>query len=55
MADMLETNDAIGYVSNLQEYNLKTFDLCPNRVLVELDETTWRGSLRYWNLLVRAD
>lgn len=49
-----ETGDAGGYVSALQAYNLTLLDLCPNRILFALAETTWRGSLRYWNLLVRG-
>lgn len=54
MRKLREVNDATGYVSVLQEYNLKTIELCPNRILLNLAETTWRGSLRYWNLLVRG-
>lgn len=46
--------DAASYVGALQEYNLKMLDACPNRILYSLAETTWRGSLRYWNLLVRG-
>jgi DNA-binding GntR family transcriptional regulator len=54
MRKLRDVNDATGYVSVLQEYNLKTLELCPNRILFGLAETTWRGSLRYWNLLVRG-
>ena len=55
MVAMSEAKDgATGYVNRLQDYNRKTFDLCPNRILVDMAETTWRGSLRYWNLLVRG-
>lgn len=54
MRTLKEVNDATGYVSALQEYNLKTIELCPNKILFGLAETTWRNSLRYWNLLVRG-
>jgi len=54
MRKLRENNDATGYVSVLQEYNLKMIELCPNKILFSLAETTWRGSLRYWNLLVRG-
>jgi len=54
MRRLREANDATGYVSALQDYNIKMLDLCPNRILYGLAESTWRGSLRYWNLLVRG-
>lgn len=54
MEQTQQANDASGYVTALQEYSLKLLDGCPNRILFGLAETTWRGSLRYWNLLVRG-
>lgn len=54
MRELQEAGDAAGYVTVLQKYNLKLLGFCPNRILWPLAETTWRGSLRYWNLLVRG-
>ena len=49
-----EAQDATQYVAALKDYNLAMLDSCPNRILFSLAETSWRGSLRYWNLLVRG-
>jgi DNA-binding GntR family transcriptional regulator len=54
MCDMAEADDATQYVAALKDYNLALLDGCPNRLLFGLAETSWRGSLRYWNLLVRG-
>lgn len=54
MCEMAEAQDATQYVAALKDYNLAMLDSCPNRILFGLAETSWRGSLRYWNLLVRG-
>ena len=54
MRETAKAKDATQYVAVLKEYNLTLLDGCPNRILFRLAETTWRGSLRYWNLLVRS-
>lgn len=54
MREMAEAQDATQYVAALKNYNLAMLDGCPNRILFGLAETSWRGSLRYWNLLVRG-
>lgn len=41
------------YVTALTTYNRDLLDACPNRLLLELAESTWRRSLRYWGLLAR--
>lgn len=41
------------YVAALTSYNRDLLHACPNRVLCEMAESTWRRSLRYWGLLAR--
>jgi DNA-binding GntR family transcriptional regulator len=46
--------DAAAYVSALKDYNWELMDGCPNRILFGYAESTWRSSLRYWDLMVRG-
>jgi DNA-binding GntR family transcriptional regulator len=46
--------DAAAYVSALKDYNWTLLDGCPNRMLFGYAESTWRSSLRYWDLMVRG-
>ena len=54
MTDAVGEHDAAGYVAALKDYNFLLLDACPNRVLFGFSETSWRSSLRYWDLLVRG-
>lgn len=44
---------ADAYVAALTTYNRDLLNTCPNRLLSEMAESTWRRSLRYWGLLAR--
>jgi DNA-binding GntR family transcriptional regulator len=46
--------DAAAYVSALKDYNWMLLEGCPNRMLFGYAESTWRSSLRYWDLMVRG-
>ena len=46
--------DAASYVLALKDYNWTLLDGCPNRLLFGFAESSWRASLRYWDLLVRG-
>lgn len=54
MAVAVRGHDTAEYVSSLKDYNLLLLDACPNRVLFGFAETSWRSSLRYWDLLIRG-
>jgi|SRR5882757_3265539 len=47
-------HDAASYVFALKDYNWTLLDGCPNRMLFGFAESSWRASLRYWDLLVRG-
>jgi len=47
-------HDAASYLLALKDYNLTLLDRCPNRMLFSVAESSWRASLRYWDLLVRG-
>lgn len=50
----VEGHDAAGYVSALKAHNWALLNGCPNRTLFGFAETSWRSSLRYWDLLMRG-
>jgi DNA-binding GntR family transcriptional regulator len=47
-------DDPSAYVVALKQYNWTLLDGCPNRLLFGFAESSWRASLRYWNLTVRS-
>jgi DNA-binding GntR family transcriptional regulator len=47
-------HDPASYVSALKDYNWLLLDGCPNRMLFGFAESSWRVSLRYWDLTVRG-
>jgi DNA-binding GntR family transcriptional regulator len=47
-------HDPASYVSALKDYNWLLLDGCPNRLIFGFAESSWRASLRYWDLTVRA-
>jgi DNA-binding GntR family transcriptional regulator len=47
-------HDFSGYVSALKDYNWTLLSGCPNRMLVNFAVSSWRASLRYWDLTVRG-
>jgi len=55
MRTATEANDANAYVSALKDHNWALLSACPNKMLVNYAESAWRASLRYWDLVVRAD
>jgi DNA-binding GntR family transcriptional regulator len=50
----VDERDPAGYVSALKAYNWTLLNGCPNRTLFGFAETSWRSSLRYWDLLMRG-
>jgi DNA-binding GntR family transcriptional regulator len=54
MKRTVDERDAAGYVSALKAYNWALLNGCPNRTLFGFAETSWRSSLRYWDLLMRG-
>lgn len=54
MTRAVRDRETAEYVSSLKDYNLLLLDACPNRVLFGFAETSWRSSLRYWDLLIRG-
>jgi DNA-binding GntR family transcriptional regulator len=54
MKQAVAERDAATYVSALKDYNWTLLDGCPNRMLFGYAESTWRSSLRYWDLMVRG-
>ena len=53
MEAALEAGDGGRYLSDLVGYNELLKNHCPNQVMRSLVNTTWKKSLRYWNILVR--
>jgi DNA-binding GntR family transcriptional regulator len=47
-------HDPASYVSALKDYNWLLLDGCPNRMIFGFAESSWRASLRYWDLTVRG-
>ncbi|MDT4910208.1 MAG: hypothetical protein QOI69_3449 [Pseudonocardiales bacterium] len=47
-------DDPSSYVAALKQYNWTILDGCPNRLLFGFAESSWRASLRYWDLTVRS-
>ena len=54
MRRTVDERDPAGYVSALKAYNWALLNGCPNRTLFGFAETSWRSSLRYWDLLMRG-
>lgn len=54
MRSAAEQHDPSTYVSALKTYNWTLLDGCPNRLLFGFAESSWRASLRYWDLTVRG-
>lgn len=54
MREAADAHDAASYVSALKEHNWLLLDGCPNRVLFSFAESSWKASLRYWDLTVRG-
>src|ERR1700742_1609126 len=54
MAAAVTAHDSMEYVDALKEYNWTVLAACPNRILSDYAQSSWRSSLRYWDLLVRA-
>lgn len=54
MRKAVEQHDPSAYVSALKDYNWTLLDGCPNRLLFGFAESSWRASLRYWDLSVRG-
>jgi DNA-binding GntR family transcriptional regulator len=46
--------DPTEYVDALRHYNGTVLEACPNRALRGYARSSWRSSLRYWDLLVRG-
>jgi DNA-binding GntR family transcriptional regulator len=46
--------DPAEYVDALRHYNGTVLAACPNRPLSGYAQSSWRSSLRYWDLLVRG-
>lgn len=46
--------DASAYVAALKAYDWTLLSGCPNRRLSRFAESSWRASLRYWDLIVRG-
>jgi DNA-binding GntR family transcriptional regulator len=54
MAAAVGNGDRVEYVDALKDYNATALTACPNPVLVGFAQSSWRSSLRYWDLLVRG-
>jgi DNA-binding GntR family transcriptional regulator len=54
MVAAVAAHDSMEYVDALKHYNGTVLAACPNRVLVGFAQSSWRSSLRYWDLLVRG-
>ena len=50
----VSADDPSAYVAALKQYNWTLLDGCPNRMLFSFAESSWRASLRYWNITVRS-
>jgi DNA-binding GntR family transcriptional regulator len=54
MAAAVDARDSMEYVDALKDYNWTVLAACPNRMLGDYAQSSWRSALRYWDLLVRA-
>ena len=54
MAAAVTAGDSMEYVDALKHYNWTVLAACPNRILSDYAQSSWRSSLRYWDLLVRG-
>jgi DNA-binding GntR family transcriptional regulator len=54
MAAAVAAHDSMEYVDALKHYNWTVLAACPNRTLSGYAQSSWRSSLRYWDLLVRG-
>jgi DNA-binding GntR family transcriptional regulator len=54
MAAAVTARDSMEYVDALKTYNWTVLAACPNRILSDYAQNSWRSALRYWDLLVRA-
>jgi DNA-binding GntR family transcriptional regulator len=54
MAAAVAAHDSMEYVDALKDYNWTVLAACPNRLLSDYAQSTWRSALRYWDLLVRG-
>jgi DNA-binding GntR family transcriptional regulator len=54
MTEAVAAHDSMEYVDALKQYNWTVLAACPNRMLSEYAQSSWRSSLRYWDLLVRG-
>ena len=54
MAAAVAARDPMEYVDALKHYNWTVLAACPNRILSDCAQSSWRSSLRYWDLLVRG-
>src|ERR1700751_4492479 len=54
MATAVATRDSMEYVDALKHYNWTVLAACPNRILSDYAQSSWRSALRYWDLLVRG-
>jgi DNA-binding GntR family transcriptional regulator len=54
MAAAVAAHDSMEYVDALKDYNWTVLAACPNRILSDYAQGSWRSALRYWDLLVRG-
>jgi DNA-binding GntR family transcriptional regulator len=54
MVAAVAAHDPAEYVDALEHYNGTVLAACPNRPLSGYAQSSWRSSLRYWDLLVRG-
>jgi DNA-binding GntR family transcriptional regulator len=54
MAAAVAAHDSMEYVDALKHYNWTILAACPNRILSDYAQSSWRSALRYWDLLVRG-
>jgi DNA-binding GntR family transcriptional regulator len=54
MTAAVANHDSMEYVDALKQYNGTVLTACPNRILSDYAQSSWRSSLRYWDLLVRG-
>jgi DNA-binding GntR family transcriptional regulator len=54
MAAAVAARDSTEYVDALKDYNWTVLAACPNRILSDYAQSSWRSALRYWDLLVRG-
>jgi DNA-binding GntR family transcriptional regulator len=54
MAAAVAARDSMEYLDSLKDYNWTVLAACPNRILSDYAQSSWRSALRYWDLLVRG-